>query len=178
MILADITEEDLYTALRGFLLPIAGGEVVQSQQNMVPMPSAQFATMTTIRIEGLSTNRQAWADTGSSATSAITNKRSSQWTVQVDVYGARAGDRASAIAALVRTEYACNQFALAPIDIQPLYATDPHQTTMINGEHQYEPRWTFDVVAQFNPVIAVPEQYADQLHIDTAEVAATFPPED
>ncbi len=49
---------------------------------------------------------------------------------------------------------------------------------MINGEQQYESRWTFDFVAQFNPVIAVPEQYADQLQINLAEIDATFPPED
>jgi len=178
MITADVTEEDLLTALRGFLLPIVGGEVVRSQENGVPMPTGPFTTMTTLRIAGLSTDKQIWADTGSSATSSIKHARSSEWTVQIDVYGEGAMDRANATAALVRTDYACNQFAAASIDIQPLYAGEPHQTTMINGEQQYEPRWTFDFVAQFNPVIAVPEQYADQLVINLAEVATTFPPED
>lgn len=37
---------------------------------------------------------------------------------------------------------------------------------------------TFDFAAQFNPVITVPEQYEDQLAINMAEVAATFPSED
>ncbi|KPA87290.1 hypothetical protein PF66_06200 [Pseudomonas asplenii] len=176
MISADVSEDDLLTALRGFLLPIVGGEVVQAQENGVPMPKGQFVTMTTLRIEGISTNKTIWADTGSSATSQIKNTRSSQWTVQIDVYGQGAMDRANALAELVRTDYACTQFAEAAIDIQPLYATEPHQTTMINGEQQYEPRWTFDFVAQFNPVIATPMQYADSIQIEMAEVATTFPP--
>lgn len=178
MIAADVTEEDLLTALRGFLLPIVGGEVVQSQENGVDMPPPPFTTMTTLRITGLSTNKQTWADTGDSSTSAIKNSRSSQWTVQIDVYGDGAMDRANNAASLTRTSYGCDQFAAAAVDIQPLYAGEPHQTSMITGEQQYEQRWTFDFVAQFNPIITVSEQYADQLNINLAEVAATFPPED
>ncbi|NWC11935.1 hypothetical protein HX776_24415 [Pseudomonas agarici] len=178
MITTSVTEEDLLAALRGFLLPVVGGEVIQSQDNGVPMPAGPFTTMTTIRLEGLSTNKEIWADTGDSATSAIKNTRSSQWTVQIDVYGDGAMDRANTAAALARTDYACMQFAAASIEIQPLYAGEPHQTTMINGEQQYEQRWTFDFAAQFNPVITTPMQYAEELHIGMAEVAATFPPED
>lgn len=178
MITTSVTEDALLTALRGFLLPVVGGEVIQSQDNGVPMPAGLFTTMTTIRIEGLSTNKESWADTGSSATSAIKNTRSSQWTVQLDVYGDGAMDRASTAAALIRTDYACTQFAAASIEIQPLHASEPHQTSMINGEQQYEQRWTFDFAAQFNPVFVTPMQYADELHIGLAEVAVTFPPED
>lgn len=178
MIVSSVTEELLYTALRGFLLPIVDGEVFQTQDNGVSMPNGQFTTMTTLRVDGLSTDKKVWADTGSSATSSMKHTRSSQWAVQIDVYGDLAMDRATSAAALVRTDYACDLFTAFGIDMAPLYAGEPHQTTMINAEQQYESRWTFDVMFQFNPIYTVPEQYADQLQINLAEIDATFPPED
>lgn len=173
-----VTENDLLTALRGFLLPIVQCEVVAGQGNRVGMPTDRFVEMTTLRLEGLSTNKEFYADTGDSLTSAIKNTRSTQWNVQLDFYGEDAMDQAGIIAALLRTDYACTLFSESPTGLAPLYASEPHQTTMINGEQQYEPRWTFDFAAQFNPVITTPMQYADELHIKLAEVAMTFPPED
>lgn len=178
MISISITEDNLMTALRGFLLPILQCEIFQGQGNRASAPADPFVEMTTMFLEDLSTNKTVYADTGSSATSAIKNSRSIKWTVQLDFYGSSAMNQANLIAGLVRTDFACAAFAASGIDMAPLYATEPHQTTMISGEQQYEGRFTFDFVAQFNPVIATPMQYADQLHFGLAEVATTFPPED
>lgn len=132
----DITEDKLLTALRGFLLPIVQCEVFQGQGNRATVPKDPFVEMTTIRTEGLSTNKEIWADTGNSATSAIKNTRSSKWTVQLDFYGETSMDAANLVAGLIRTDFACTQFAASGVDMAPLYADEPHQTTMINGEQQ------------------------------------------
>ena len=60
--------------------------------------------------------------------------------------------------------------------MQPLYASDPKQTTLINAEQQYNNRWTMDFFAQFNPVVQVPQDFAAALQVDLAEVDEHFPP--
>jgi hypothetical protein len=171
-----ITEEDLLTALRGFLLPLIDGEVVQAQANRVPMPYGSFTTMTTLFLTGLSTNRASYTDTGL-GTGTENNSRSTRWDVQLDFYGDGALDRAVAVSTLIRTDFACTWFKDHGDVIQPLYAGEPKQTSMVNGEQQYEQRWTVDFVAQLNPVVQTPMDFADQLNIGLAEVDATFPPE-
>ena len=166
------------TAMRGFLLSAFQCEVFQGQDNRASAPIGPFVEMTTMRMRDLSTNKTTYNDTGDPATSTIRNSRSSEWAVQLDFFGDTAMDMANTIAGLARTDYACQQLASGGVDIAPLYAGDPMQTSMINGEQQYEQRWTFEFVTQFNPVITTPMQYADALQINLVEVDTEFPPED
>jgi hypothetical protein len=103
-------------------------------------------------------------------------ERSSQISIQIDCYGPTSGDRATVISTLLRDEYACDQFAASGVDMQPLYASDAKQMPLIDGEQQYEERWTFEAVLQFNPVITTPQQSANALTIDLIEVDRTYPP--
>lgn len=169
-----ITEAALLAALRGFLLPIIGGQVIRSQTNRAPMPTGDFCVMTPLFLTGLSTSWSAYTDPGSNPGSENA-QRSTQWNVQLDFYGPSAADHAAIIAALIRTPYACDQ--LAGSGMQPLYAGDAKQTAMVNAEQQYENRWTVDFVAQFNPVVQTPMDFAAQLAIGLADVDVTFPPE-
>jgi hypothetical protein len=169
-----ITESALLTALRGFLLPVIGGEVIRSQGNRTPMPTGDFCTMTPMFQAGLSTSWSDYTDPGANPGSENV-QRDTQWNVQLDFYGPNASDRAAIVAALIRTPYACDQ--LAASGMQPLYAGEPKQTSLINAEQQYENRWTVDFVAQFNPVVQTPMDFAAQLAIGLADVDVTFPPE-
>lgn len=171
-----ITQDDLMTALRGFLLTIVSGEVVQSQDNRVPMPQGDFCTMTPMFLGALSTDRSAYTDPGNNP-GVESHSRSTQWTCQLDFYGPSAGDNASIVSTLVRTDTACDYFAASGIDLQPLYARDPKQTTLINAENQFENRWTMEFVGQFNPVVQSAQDFAASLHVGLAEVDVTFPPE-
>jgi hypothetical protein len=73
-----LTEEQVFTALRAFLLSVlpAGVEVVQAQTNRVPPPAGtDYVTMNAGRQERLSTNVDAYADalfTGSIAGTTLT----------------------------------------------------------------------------------------------------------
>ncbi len=175
--LVNLTEQDLLTALRAFLLVVAEGEVVEGQDNLVGLPNGTFCYMTTLRLTGLSTNKVEWD------TTALTeaNSRSTEWACQLDFYSdtnGSGGTNAWSVAQLIRTDYACTVFAGLVGEIQPLYATDPINTTMINGEAQYQERYTLEFHAQFNPVVTTPLAFADTLSIGIVEVDAKFPPGD
>lgn len=166
----NVTESQLFTALRAFLLEIIGTgvEVIQTQNNRVPMPKGPFIAMTPIRIDGLSTVVTDYT----AATRSDT--RTTQWQVQLDFYGPQAAMQAATVAQLWRTSWAAEQLASGPL--QPLYAGEPLQTTMVNGEMQWESRWTLDLFAQFNPITTVSQQTASALTIGLAEIDTEFPP--
>ncbi len=169
-----VTRSQLLAALRGFLLSAVDVEVVQAQDNRVAMPDGPFITMTDMGFVGLSTNRSSYHDPGAGI-GTETNARSTQWNVQLDFYGEGAADLAATVAVLVRSEYACRQ--LANSGMQPLYAGEPRNTTLLNGEQQYEERWTLEFSAQCNPSVTTPMDFADELVIQLAETDVTFPPE-
>jgi len=170
----NVTEADLFTALRAFLLAVIGSgtEVVKAQENRAAMPRGPFISMTPLFIEGLSTTVATYTpDAGERH-----DTRTTQFRVQLDFYGPQASMQAAIVAGIFRTERATELMADGPL--QPLYAGEPVQTTMINGEQQFEDRWTLEVFMQFNPIITSSQDFADELHIDRAEIDGTFPPGD
>lgn len=172
-----ITNSQLQTALRSFLLGLlgAGWQVVEGQDNRAPMPLGSSVVMTAMNVGYIATPEESWV-AGSSNPGVNNAKTSSQWRCQLDFYGPGAQDAATAASRIIRTAYACDQFAASGVDMQPLYADEPKNLTMINAENQYEPRWSFDFIAQFNPVVSTPLDFADSLTVEVAEVDAVFPP--
>ncbi|WP_336747892.1 LIC_12616 family protein [Pantoea vagans] len=171
-----ITQDDLTTALRGFLLSLVDAEVFLSQENNSPMPIGDFVTMTPMFITGLSTNRVAYNDPGTGQGSEQT-QRSNQWRCQLDFYGNSAQEMAAIIGTMIRSEYASEWFRQNNMPVTPLYAGEPHQTTMINAEQQYENRWTLDFIAQFNAVISTPLEFMDSIQVGIVAADLKFPPE-
>lgn len=168
----NVTESDLFTGLRAFLLTVLGSsfQVLKTQGNKVAMPKGSFVMMTPLFIDGLSTNVVTY-DPGAEERH---DTRTTQFRVQLDVYGPDASANSNIIATLFRSEYATEQMASGPL--QPFYATDPKQNVMTNSEQQYEDRWTFELYMQFNPTVTSPQQFADELQIGLAEVDTKFPP--
>lgn len=160
-------------ALLTFIEGCGETQVVAGQDNLVAQPTGQYVVLQTLYTRPFSTNSETYDATGGTTT----NSRSMEWCCQVDVYGPQAGDRADLLALLVKTNYAANQFAQSGIDMAPLYATDPRQTTMVNAEEQYEDRYTFEFHAHYNPTVSTPEQFADVLTVTPIDVDVRFPPE-
>lgn len=171
-----ITQDDLTTALRGFLLSLIDAEIFLSQENNSPMPIGDFVTMTPMTSTGLSTNRVAYDDPGAGLGSELT-QRSNQWRCQLDFYGASAQEYSQIAATMIRSEYAGEWFRQNNSPLRPLYAGDPHQTTMINAEAQYENRWTLDFNAQYNAVIATPLAFMDGITVGIVAADLKYPPE-
>lgn len=168
-----ITDDLRRQALLNFIESCGETQVVAGQDNLVPQPTGQYVVLQTLLTRPLSTNQESLDVTGL----ITSNARSMEWVCQVDVYGAQAGDRADLLAALVKTNYAIMQFAQSGIDMAPLYATEPRQTTMVNAEDQFEDRYTFEFHAHYNPVVTTPEQSATVLTITPIDVDVRFPPE-
>ena len=85
-------------------------------------------------------------------------------TIQLDFHDQDgAADDVQTVMTAFRDDYACEFYAATGFDIQPLYTSDPMQAPFVNGENQYEDRWTLDLVMQANPIISPPQQFADIL---------------
>lgn len=171
-----ITQDDMTTALRGFLLSLVDAEVFLSQENNTPMPIGDFVTMTPMSAPALSTNRVSYFDSGSGVGEERT-QRSNQWRCQLDFYGLSAEDMAFIVATMTRSEYSANWFRQNNHPITPLYAGEPYQTTMINAEKQYENRWTLDFMAQVNAVITTPLYFFDNIEVTAIAADLKYPPE-
>jgi hypothetical protein len=173
-----ITEDDVFATLRTFLLGIVAAdvEVVQGQGNRVSQPlSDDFIVMTPISQVRLGTNTSRYTDPGSNP-GTRDFMQPTRITVQLDIYGPASADYATTITTLFRSEYACDAFKAAGLDIQPLYCDDAKQAPFINGENQFEHRWIIDAVIQYNPVTSVPQDFADELNVNIVSVDATYPP--
>jgi hypothetical protein len=168
----NVTYDSLMTALGNFLVAAFAAQVVQGQVNRVAMPQGNFIQMTPLLLSDLSTARTSYAPVD--GTQAITNP--TKWTCQLDFYGPAAANNVAIFKAVIRTEYACQQFAAAGFEFQPLYAGDARNTALINGEQQYENRYTLDFIAQFNPIVTVVQDFANTLTVVLKEVDTTFPP--
>lgn len=167
-----ITETDLLTAIRTFLLSVLPNdwEVVQGQDNRVPEPgSPNFIVMTPVNRSRLSTNVDTFsASMGPGQPLDTTNyERDTQADIQLDIHGEGGADGAQTVATLWRDGYAVD--VMAPFGIAPLYATDGHQVPFINGEQQFEDRWVMTLYAQMNPIVSTTTQFADTVAV-TIEV--------
>ena len=97
-------------------------------------------------------------------------------TFQIDAHGPHSGDNAQIISTLLRDDYAVQTFAASGFDVAPLYVVDPRQLAFVNGEQQFEERWTIDAVLQANPIILTPMQFADEITIGIINTDAAYPP--
>lgn len=159
--LPTILEGDVFAALRSFILTLVNCEVIRGQTNRVPMPKGDFVMMTPAYMAQLETNVATYRDIPNLGFQDI--RRAARFDIQIDSYGAAACDRATTLSMMMRSEYACQAFAAINPEIQPLYADDPRQMPLITGEEQYLERWTFTAAIQFNPVISIPQEFAERI---------------
>lgn len=166
------SNDALYVAIKTFLMSIFTdldiNHIVQGLGNDVPMPTDEFIMLTATAQAPLSTNHSLY---GVDLQRSI--RTPTRYNVQIDCYGPTSGDRASQIVMMWRDQYGWE--ALQP-NCAPLYCTDPVQVPLVNGEENYEQRWTLTALLQFNPVVTVPQQSATTLKVDLVEVDAQFPP--
>jgi hypothetical protein len=165
----------VFTKLAAFLATIVptGTEIVQGLGNRVPMPVGPFIAMTPILQTRLDTNQDTYADPYPTPGGARSVQQNIRLQVQLDCYGPDAGDWATTISTLLRDDYGVD--ALAP-DAAPLYVEDPRQVPFISGEEQYVTRWTVGAILQYNPVTALPQDFAAAAVVDLINVDEAYPP--
>ena len=157
-------QNDIFQTLRTFLLGLITTDIIQGLPNRAAMPAGAFISMTSLFQTRLSTNVKGYSDTYTTVqgvkvyngTKSVT--QATEWTVQLDCYGESSQEWANIITTLFRDEYAAE--AMAP-KLQPLYADDPKQMPIVNGEQQYEQRWVITAKLQYNPVTVINQQFFD-----------------
>lgn len=181
----DITASLLYQLFGNWLQAQlgAGTTVEQGQLNRISMPQGNFIVMTLIGSEEdlhKGTRNYTWiaADPNPGVEKDTKGVKA---VLQIDFYGSNSHDWASLIGRLVSTQYNIDYFAQQNSnggpDVQPLFATGAKNLALINGEGQYEPRWSLDLHFQYNPTISFPQDFMDALDIHAVSVESQFPPE-
>ena len=120
------------------------------------------------------------------ATALVMNvERDTVYSYQIDCYGPTGPDLADTIAIAWVSLWACDYFAGnsatpppgAPLPVTPLYADDPQQLNIVNGELQYEQRYMIKLYAQVNQVAALPQDFFTDAPIVDVTVPANYLPE-
>ena len=148
-----ITASQVFTGLKAWLMDALGlgsASVVQELQNRAAAPAAGFVNMLRKAQRRLGTNTVAYSGPGET----ITTTRPTDFPIQVDTYGAAAGDWADVIATMWASPLAIA--FLASYGLVPLWADDPVELSIVNGEAQYEQRWVTVLHMQLNPAMAAP----------------------
>ena len=173
-----ITEDNIFTAVRNWLITCLNGEMVQGWTNRVSTPAGDFVVMSGLVKEVLSSNTRLYEDpVDPEATGFQVNKQSVDYHIQLDVYGPSAGDSASILSAAFHSDRAYPFFAAqTPPGIAPLYMEDPKQSPIVTGEQQYDQRWTMVIHLQFKPAITDVQEFADELSVSgIISVDAEYP---
>lgn len=182
-LLVSPTQDALYRLFKALVVAVTGLDpslVIQGQPNRAAMPPAApgFAMMQAMVTKRLRTNIDRWSLTDPNPTTLDT-EQGTQIRMQLDLYGAAAGDWAVMMSTVLRSEYACTALAGAdpanPV-VVPLYAGDEFNAPLDDSEQQYESRWTLEAILQYNPVTTVPMQFADTLTVTLINVDETYPP--
>lgn len=157
-----MNEDTVLTALRAFLLLILpdGVEVVRTQVNRVPMPRGPNFVMMTVASRQFQSSTYHEHRVADGATDIT---RSTGCGVQLDFYGPNSSDYAQDFATLFRDDYACQQ--MAGTGVTPLYCNDGQQMPLVNGEAQYEQRWTLQTMLQINPVVSTPTEFVGKVDV-------------
>lgn len=165
MYTSSITVDQVITALATFLAPfMPGAQIVRGQVNRVALPSNPCAVLTEILQVDLSvphTEYQPPVDPDVDDGTA-TVYGPSRIDVQIDFYGAQAGEFCKTVKTAFRSHWGFTHF---PAGIKPLYTSDGMQNPLLTGEQQYESRWTLTASMQYNPTVTVPQDFADDLGV-------------
>lgn len=165
----DFTIDNIIDVLADFVEPICG-EVQQAQVDRIPMPKGQFCIMTPLRFPRLSTTRDIKQDTGDPQTSAMGYTEVRQADIQVDIYGAGAGDRAIALETAFSSSYGYDTIKAIDSRLAPLYSSDAIQAPMVNAESQWQERWVLTLSLQAHITVSMQQDYFDKAEISTEMV--------
>ena len=157
MYTSSITVDRVIDALADFLAPfVPGAQIVRAQVNRVAMPSNPGVVLTEMLQVDLSVPATEYQPDGGTATI----EGPTRIDVQIDFYGAQAGEFCKTVKTAFRSHWG---FAHFPANIKPLYTSDGIQSPLTTGEQQYESRWTLTASLQYNPIVTVPQDFADVL---------------
>lgn len=162
------TEDQLFDAVWGFVAQLFDVSVqpyvFKGFQNMTSTPPG----VTYVVISPGTKERTNQLERSYDANAGLSvNFRNSVYSYQVDCYGPSAPDYADTVSIAWRTLWACDYFAGnnltptpgAPLPVTPLYADEPMQLNVVNGEENYEQRFMVKLFLQANQSVSLPQDF-------------------
>lgn len=176
------TEDQIFDAVWGFVDTIFGStisaNIFKGFQNMTATPpGVSYIALS----PGIVVRQNQIQRDYDSVNGLSLNERDTQYCYQVDCYGPSGPDYANTVAIAWRTLWACDYFAGnnlnpppgAPLPVTPLYADEPQQLNIVNGELQYEQRFMLKLYLQANQTVALPQDF-----FNVAPIVTVKPPVD
>jgi hypothetical protein len=163
----DITDAEIFTALRAFILGVIGEtvSVVRGQDNRVVEPAAaDFVVLTQGARTRLATTVATY-DVLDPLPTDMAYATATDVAIQIDVHGPNSADNVQAIVTLFRSTYGATAF---PDDIRPMYCDPAQQVPFLNAENQYENRWVTTAHIQVTPTVSTPQAFAGSLAVEIA----------
>ena len=163
------TEDQIFDALWGFVDAVFGStisaNIFKGFQNMTSTPLGSYIVLQPAQKVRQNQLRRDYDSTAG----VVNNERDTLYSYQVDCYGPSGPDYADTVAIAWATMWACDYFAGqlatptpgAPLPVTPLYADEPTQLNIVNGEMQYEQRYMTKLFAQVNQIVALPQDFFD-----------------
>ena len=153
----NITNNAVFTALGDFLSVLFDCDIIKGEVNYVSMPQGSFILINDVGKRRISQNHPSYSSDGSQQV-----KTPTQYDIQLDFYGADAGEMSQTFLMLWNDGYA---YDCLPTSIKPLYCDDPKQISLITGEENYLERWTTTVHIQYNPAVTVPVNLIEDIPV-------------
>ena len=159
-----ITEDQMFDAVWGFVSGlITGANVLKGFQNMTSTPLGSYIVVQ----PGIKQRANQGVRTYDPVALLQQVERDSIYAYQVDCYGPAGPDQADIVSIAWRSLWACDYFAGnlvtptpgAPLPVTPLYADEPVQLNIVNGELAYEQRFMLKLYLQANTVVSLPQDF-------------------
>lgn len=161
-----LTQGQVDAAIRAFLIQIlpAGVEVLIGQDNRVPEPASDnYVIMWDVLRKRLGTTVVTWDQSVEGDPTTQSNTEATRLDKQLDFHGADSTDNAQVFATVFRSGYATEFFK--NFGFSPNYCSDGNQAPFVNGEQQYEDRWTLTATFDANITVSTPQQFANTVTV-------------
>lgn len=152
------TEDQIFDAvwalIASYFDPSVQGAIFKGFQNMTATPTGSYVVIQ----PGVNVRQNQLVRGYDSVAGTQILERSTTYYYQVDCYGPLAPDYANTIAIAWPSLWSCDNNA-SPAIITPLYADEPMQLNIENGESNYEQRFTSRLYGQVNQQVSLPQDF-------------------
>lgn len=171
------TEDQTFDALWAWVAslfdPSIAPQIFKGYQNMTSTPYGTYIVIS----PGVKERFNQGSRNYNGVASVVTQLRATNYSWQVDVYGPQATDWADIVSITWRTNTAADALITAGAAIVPLYANEPQQLNIVNGEDQNETRFMVKLFGQVNQTVTLAQQFATSLNPELVRPPVDYGPE-
>lgn len=168
------TEDQTFDALFGWIAKVLDllddtDQIVKGFQNLTSTPNGSYVVVSPGIMQRQDFGRRSYDPDDSQAV----QEAHLTYSYQVDCYGAAGPTWASVLSVAWRSMWGVDN--LVPPVLVPLYADAPQQLNIVNSEGQFEQRFMIRLFGQVNQKVGLPQDFFDQVQLDTITVANQLP---